>query len=474
MKSTEITIKDLDTKMQKQVDNARLALDRNNEAYAMQICQAVLERQPGCLPVRKLLRAAQMKSQQGKNKFMTKASGGMAGAMFSLKAGNLLKKSPAKAMAAAEEVLSKDVASLPANKILAQAASALGLHETAVFAWETVRDVSPDKPDVLLALGDAYIAVGRPDDGMKLGERVLRIDPSNGDAHALIKAASVASSIDKGRWEEEGDYREKLKSEEESAQMERSAKQVISEDDTEALITEMKKRIEEEPENLKYYQSLVRDLQRVRRFQEAAEWLEKARATPSGQADVTLEKMASDLRIRELEDQIHTKRKALEKDSGNTALADELKGLEGKLYETRLSEAEKLVERYPNDMEHRYTYGRLLFEKGEYDEAIKQFQRSQKNPKVRSKSILFMGQAFKFKNQYDFAVEQFQTLKSEMVAMNEEKMAVIYELADSFEKMGQVDKAVAEYKLIYASDIGYRDVADKINAAYQSNKDENA
>lgn len=466
MKPNEITIKDLDSKTQKQVDNARLGLDRNNEAYAIQICQAVLERNPGCLPVRKLLRAAQMKSQQAKSKLMNKATGGLAGAMFSMKASGLLKKNPAKAMAAAEEVLSKDTGAAPALKTLAQAASLLGLTETAVFAWESLRDVSPDKPDVLLALGEAYIAVGRSEDAMKLGEKVLRIDPSNGDAHSLIKAASVASSIDKGRWDEDGDYRDKLKSEEESAQMERSSKQVISEDDTSAMIEEMKKRIAEEPDNLKYYQSLVRDLQRAKRFQEAAEWLDKARATPSGQSDVTLEKMASDLRIREVEHQIAEKRKKLAADSGNTALATEITQLEDSLFQTRLSEAEKLVERYPNDMEHRYTYGRLLFEKEAYDDAIKQFQRSQKNPKVRVKSILFMGEAFKHKEQYDFAVEQFQTLKSELVGMNDEKMEVIYELADSYEKMGQMDKAVAEYKLIYANDIGYRDVADKINASY--------
>ncbi|MCC5788671.1 MAG: tetratricopeptide repeat protein [Opitutales bacterium] len=471
MSKQEITLKDLNPKLQKQADNARMAMERGNPPYAVQICQAILGKEPGCLPVRKLLRAAQRKLTEGTNDMVRKASGGFAGAMFSLKAKKMVANDPLKALASAEEVLNKNPYNISALKILAQAAEAAEFSDTAIFALETVRDVDPQSPAHLLALGKAYVAVGRSHDALAIGDQILKIDPSNGDAQALIKEASVATSMNEGKWEQEGDYREKMKNEEEAQKLEKSSRKVVSDEDTESLITDLKARIEESPDNLNYYQSIVRELQKVKRFDEAAEWLEKARATPSGGADVTLEKMASELRIRKLESEIERRKKALESDPENVSAKGELEKLIQDLREMRLTEAAHLVERYPNDMEHRFVYGRLLFEKGEYDEAIKQFQRSQKNPKVRTRSILLMGKCFKIKEQFEFAKEQFETLKSELIGMDENKKEIIYELAGCYEQMGDMDKALAEYKIIYSNDIGYRDVADKINQSFKAKKD---
>ena len=50
--------------------------------------------------------------------------------------------------------------------------------------------------------------------------------------------------------------------------------------------------------------------------------------------------------------------------------------------------------------------------------------------------------------------------------MDDVKKEIIYELGDCYEKMGKKEEAINEFKLIYAEDIGYRDVADKINAYY--------
>ena len=35
--------------------------------------------------------------------------------------------------------------------------------------------------------------------------------------------------------------------------------------------------------------------------------------------------------------------------------------------------------------------------------------------------------------------------------------------------MGNQEKAIEEYKLVYSADISFRDVSDKINAFYESN-----
>ena len=50
--------------------------------------------------------------------------------------------------------------------------------------------------------------------------------------------------------------------------------------------------------------------------------------------------------------------------------------------------------------------------------------------------------------------------------MDDTKKDIIYELGTCLELMGKADAAIEEFKAIYSEDIGFRDVADKINAFY--------
>jgi len=64
--------------------------------------------------------------------------------------------------------------------------------------------------------------------------------------------------------------------------------------------------------------------------------------------------------------------------------------------------------------------------------------------------------------------DQLIQAKNEMSFMDDFKKEAIYELAECYQKMGAREKAIAEFKIIYAADIEFRDVADKINEFYKS------
>ena len=130
------------------------------------------------------------------------------------------------------------------------------------------------------------------------------------------------------------------------------------------------------------------------------------------------------------------------------------------------SEARRYVERYPNDYPARFTLGELFLATGQTDLAIAQFQQAQKSPQVRVAALTGLGRCFKAKKLYDLAVMQLTTAKGELPQLDDAKKDVIYELGTCLELMGKPDAAIAEFKAIYSEDIGYRDVADKINAFY--------
>src|SRR5690606_21975282 len=138
----------------------------------------------------------------------------------------------------------------------------------------------------------------------------------------------------------------------------------------------------------------------------------------------------------------------LAEDPENETLRAEVAQLSDALTRTRTEEAQALVERYPNDPTYRFDLGKLLYETGEIDRAIQQFQISHRSPKVRLQSLTYLGACFKNKRQYDLAVEQYKTAKTEITAMSEQKKDVIYQLAECFELMGNTEQAIAEYKVI--------------------------
>ena len=161
-----------------------------------------------------------------------------------------------------------------------------------------------------------------------------------------------------------------------------------------------------------------------------------------------------------MEAKIADLKKELEANPNDAQKKAELDELSKKEHDYKLENAKLMVERYPNDFNYRYIYGQLLFEDGKLDDAIMQFQLSQRNPKVRSQSLLGLGRAFILGKKYDLAVDQLEIAKKE----------IIYELATAYEKMGEAEKAFNEFKEIYSADISYKDVSKKINDYYESRR----
>ncbi len=136
--------------------------------------------------------------------------------------------------------------------------------------------------------------------------------------------------------------------------------------------------------------------------------------------------------------------------------------------EDPLIEARGFVARYPGDLEGRFRLAGLLFESGEIEPAIAEYQQTQKNPKLRGASLLGLGRCFRQRGLLDLAVGQLSKAKDELSPMSDLKKEIIYELGECQDALGQREKAIEQFKEIYTEDIGFRDVAAKVNAYYAS------
>lgn len=460
----EVPVSSLDPRHQKLVENARIALERGNLDYVTEVTAQVLRMRPECLPVRRLQRVAQLRAHRGKSSgFLGKAMGGLSAAPFMF---GSAKKDPAKLLDAAETLLAKDPTNVAALKLLAEAASGLDLKETVAFALDAIRELEPGNRANLLALAEALLTAGKATEAVAIADEILKNKPTDAEAQDLMRKASIAQTVNKGNWEQKGSFREKLRDEAQAVSLEQSAKVVTGDAMTQRLLDEALGRVATEPNNLNHYRSVTQAYKQLGKLDEALNWVRKARELPVGKADAALEKQETELATALIEEHMKTAEAAVAKAPNDAAAKAKLDAARKELADFKVSESKRYVERYPNDYAARYAYGVLLLESGQVDPAIAQFQQSQKGPQVRVNSLIGLGRCFKAKKLFDLAVAQLNTAKNELTNMDDTKKEVIYELGACYEAMGKPESAIEEFKVIYSEDIGFRDVADKINAFY--------
>jgi hypothetical protein len=77
-----------------------------------------------------------------------------------------------------------------------------------------------------------------------------------------------------------------------------------------------------------------------------------------------------------------------------------------------------------------------------------------------------LAQCFAKRKMFDMAARKLQSAIKEKVLFDDEKKELIYNLGCVYESMTKKEEAVDQFKLIYEVDIGYRDVAAKVDAFY--------
>ncbi len=459
----EVSLKNLDSRVRKQISNARTAVERGNFEYTVEICSSLLLENPGCLEIRELLRQAQQ------SVFTKRRRGGLRKIRSAVEAALLviygkpyIKKDPALAMAYGERALTRDPLHEGALSLVAAGAEALELYETAVFCLKRICDNETTDLVLMQRYCEALIKVGDTNQAVGIAERLKRLKPDSSAIQELVKSASVAHSINKGKWaEEEQDFRSKLKDEELSDALERQNRLVQDVKGAKAKARELIDDIHEDPQNLDLYKSIVKTYLFADEYKEALLWLDKAALLPQAEADVFLKQLRSEIMIKATELELSK----LHNESG-PASEDRIQKLETELDLLRLEESRKMVEQFPNDYAQRLNFGELLLAAGKVDEAIKEFQVAQRGTSLKQRSCVMLGRSFLKKRLYDLALAQFDRAIADSHGMDEFKKDVLYSSAECCESLGNHDEAIRRYKLIYANDISFRDVASKVDGFY--------
>ena len=455
-----VTLEQIPRKIRDLYEKAMSALERGNAGYALDMLKQVITLEPRFLLGRKNLRIAQVKALlTTKPTAMTHQMASLKGTFTLMAAQGKLKKDPKGALEGAEKLLALDPLNMPFLKFFSQAAEAAGMPEIAVETLEIAKPYYAKDVEFLRLLARLYIQTNQPSGARDCYAAVAELRPNDQTAIKNLKDAAALDSMKTGGWEDmKTDFRSKLKDKKEAILLEQQAKSVKGDSDVDTLIAERVKDIQREPLNMNFRRALADLYVRAERFDEALQSLEEA-TKAAGRTDPQIERTTSHIKVRKFDTAIAAAKAA----GDEAAVAANEQAKADFLYE----DATNMVKRYPNDLQFRYDLGYQFYLRGQYNDAIEEFQLAQRNPQRRTRALYYLALCFTQKGQPDIAFEQLQKAASELTLMDETKKDVVYQMGVLADQMGRKAEAVAFFKEIYSVDIKYRDIAQRIEASYQ-------
>ncbi len=447
-------------------EKGRIAYERQNFDYAISLFNQILEKEPGFYDCREALRAAQFKKVGAGSNFFMRALGKATSTGPLLARGRIaLHSNPLEAIQLAEQILNQDPHSTMAHKLLADAAVAADLPRTAVLSLEIVFKTAPRDRELALRLAKALAAAGQGERAEEILTDLQQNDPNNNEISQALKNLSVHRTMEEGGYnalsEGEGSYRDILKDKEQSKALEQEQREVKTADVATNLIQEYEARLVREPKNLRLLRSLADLHAQKNEFDVSLSYYQRILDAGMG-SDSSIEKNIAETNLKKfdfLESQL---------DSKAPDYAQSVAKIKADRQAFQLAECKTRADKFPSDLGIRFELGQLYYEAGQISQAIQEFQKSQNNPHRRVQSLFYLGQCFASRGMNDLAARTLQTAIKEKVVFDDEKKELIYALGCVLEKMKKTEEAIEQFKQIYEVDIGYKDVAGKVDAYYAS------
>ncbi|MCK5473519.1 MAG: tetratricopeptide repeat protein, partial [Planctomycetes bacterium] len=215
------------------------------------------------------------------------------------------------------------------------------------------------------------------------------------------------------------------------------------------------------PKNIFNLAETLSDLQNDKGENEAIELLESVYKTKS---DFSYKQRAGRLRIKQLKRKIREAKTALETKPGDAQAQSRLSELSAQLNATELEHCRLCVENYPTDLQAKYEYGARLVNSGRYDDAIPLLQEAKRDPRHKISSMNKIGLCFFMKGWYADAIDIFtQALDQSEIKDSRAAKELRYNLARSYEKQGDTEKALEIYRKIAQLDFGYKDIRQRVD-----------
>jgi tetratricopeptide (TPR) repeat protein len=253
------------------------------------------------------------------------------------------------------------------------------------------------KKATFVQLMNIFEKAGVFDLAVRAGEAAARMDPSDGKLEAQVRNMSALQTMSTGGYDQTGQaggFRKNVRNMEElKARMEEEAI-VKSEDALAASITRAKAEYEAAPADvgsITKYSRLLLERGTEDDEKEAFRVLMNGFKATSA---YKFKQQAGEIRLRVMRRKLRQMKDKLDQSPDNEALQASYAQAERQILDEEIREYQERVENYPTDLNLKYQLGRRLYQVGDYEGAIGQFQVAQNAPGIAPQVLHNLGLAF--------------------------------------------------------------------------------
>lgn len=371
-------------------------------------------------------------------------------------------------MLGAEYLFAKDPDHLPYGEAMLKSAVAGGYNQTSKWIADLIFQANnaAERPSfhTYMLLKDSYRTIGQFDRALAACERATRLKPSDAALADEFQTLSAELTVARGKYDQEGDFRQSIKNREEQEKLLSQAAVVKTEDYRISAVKKARAALAQEPNlprNIFNLAEALSELQIDEGENEAIKLLEGAYRTKN---DFSFKQRAGQIRIKQLKRKIRHAKVTLEANPNDAQARSKVVELSGQLRDVELEHYRVNVENYPTDLQLKYEYGVRLVQNKQLDDAIPLFQEAQKDPRHKVAAMGKIGLCFFMRGWFADAIDIFiQAIDSHEIKDDGIAKELRYNLARSYEDNGDTEKALEIYRKIAQLDFGYKDVRQRVD-----------
>lgn len=377
-------------------------------------------------------------------------------------------KTPLEQLLHAEYLFAKDPNNHSYAESMLKAAIAGDYKQTARWIADLLfaannESASPSLHTYLL-IKDSYAAIGLWDRALAACKYAARMKPDDDEIADELQRLSAEMTVARGKYDQAGDFRKSIKDRESQERRQSQESVVKTESYRKSAVELARENFQEDPEsslNIIGLADALTDLQTDEGEQEAINLLEDAYRK---RQDFSFKERSGLIRIGQLRRKIREAEAIIEKNPEDSTAKSKHAGLISQLGKEELEHYALCVRNYPTDQNFKYEYGLRLLRNKRFDEAIPLFQESQKDPRHKIPAMDKIGLCFFMKGWFTDAVDVFtQAIDSYEIKNDDKAKELRYNLARSFEELGEKQKALEIYRKIVQTDFGYKDVSGRVD-----------
>jgi tetratricopeptide (TPR) repeat protein len=452
----------------KSYQRASEAAEKQNYAYAIDLYLDILEKSPDDIKARMALRSVEKAKAEKKGRAAVAAAiAGFPNLLAGWLKGALGKHDGA--VRSFEKYLTRDGLSATALRGLARSLEKAGREDHSVVVYETIRQSYPQDLHTLRHLARTYVKRNDIQRAMQRYQLLLQQKPDDIEAAKQVHDLAASESIQEG-WDKSDTFQDKMRDKEKASRLEQSQKIIRTSEQAADAVERVKIDLKEDPDRPMVWAELG-DLQRRKGDRKgAAEAYEKAlELDPKNQLYV---QKLMDVQLDERRLGVEAAEAEAAGKPGDKVLADKAAGARKDLEQFRLKELRRRADERPTETALRFELGNAYFDLGMINEATAEFQRVVRDVKFRTAATAMLGKCFAAKGLDELAIGQFEKALADSNIMEENGKDIAYSLGLLYEKTGNLAAAEDTYKKIFETDIGYRDIADRMERVYKIRREQ--